>query len=228
MSILTVEHLKKYYEMEDVTTKAVDDVSFSVDQGEFVAIIGTSGSGKSTLIHMLGGVDTPSDGSIFIKGVELNALKGDKHAIFRRQNLSIIYQFYNLIPVLNVEENITLPAKLDHRIIDQEELSFIINLLNLQDRMDHLPSQLSGGQQQRVAIARSLVSKPAIILADEPTGNLDKTNSKEIIDYFCKINEMHQQTIIMVTHDLQIAQQAKRILVMEDGKIIEDKAVHHG
>lgn len=202
--------------------KAVNDISFSIEQGEFVAITGSSGSGKSTLLHIIGGVDSASAGTVDIKGVRMQDLKGDELAIFRRKNISIIYQFYNLIPVLNVKENITLPLKLDHQIIDEERLSFFLNILNLDKRVNHLPSQLSGGQQQRVAIARALMSGTSIILADEPTGNLDKKSSKEIIDYLCEINKSNNQTILMVTHDMEIAKRANRILIIEDGKIVKE------
>ena len=200
----------------------VNDISFSIEQGEFVAITGSSGSGKSTLLHIIGGVDSASAGTVDIKGVRMQDLKGDELAIFRRKNISIIYQFYNLIPVLNVKENITLPLKLDHQIIDEERLSFFLNILNLDKRVNHLPSQLSGGQQQRVAIARALMSGTSIILADEPTGNLDKKSSKEIIDYLCEINKSNNQTILMVTHDMEIAKRANRILIIEDGKIVKE------
>lgn len=223
MPILNVKHLKKYYHSKDVVTKAVDDVSFTVNRGEFVAIVGASGSGKSTLLHMIGGVDTVSDGEIRIQDVNLHTLKGDRQTIFRRQHIGIIYQFYNLLPILNLEENIILPMKLNHQPVDMTKVNFLINLLNLQGKNKNLPSQLSGGQQQRVAIARALLTQPLIFLADEPTGNLDKQNSKEIIDYFCKINKEFKQTILMVTHDMKIAKKADRILVMEDGSIIQDE-----
>lgn len=227
MSILEVKNLKKYYERDNVVTKALDDVSFSIEEGEFVAIVGASGSGKSTLLHLIGGVDDVSDGEICINNTIINDLRGDKKTIFRRQNTSIIYQFYNLIPVLNVVENITLPIKLNHQSVKQEQVDFLIELLKLNGKQKNLPSQLSGGQQQRVAIARSLITKPSIILADEPTGNLDKKNSEDIIDYFCKINSIQKQTILMVTHDMQIARRAHRMLIMEDGKIVEDKVNHN-
>lgn len=222
MFILKVEHIEKTYSINGDMVKAVNDISFSIEQGEFVAITGSSGSGKSTLLHIIGGVDSASAGTIDIKGVRMQDLKGDELAIFRRKNISIIYQFYNLIPVLNVKENITLPLKLDHQIIDEERLSFFLNILNLDKRVNHLPSQLSGGQQQRVAIARALMSGTSIILADEPTGNLDKKSSKEIIDYLCEINKSNNQTILMVTHDMEIAKRANRILIIEDGKIVKE------
>ena len=222
MFILKVEHIEKTYSINGDMVKAVNDISFSIEQGEFVAITGSSGSGKSTLLHIIGGVDSASAGRVDIKGVRMQDLKGDELAIFRRKNISIIYQFYNLIPVLNVKENITLPLKLDHQIIDEERLSFFLNILNLDKRVNHLPSQLSGGQQQRVAIARALMSGTSIILADEPTGNLDKKSSKEIIDYLCEINKSNNQTILMVTHDMEIAKRANRILIIEDGKIVKE------
>ena len=222
MFILKVEHIEKTYSINGDMVKAVNDISFSIEQGEFVAITGSSGSGKSTLLHIIGGVDSASAGTVDIKGVRMQGLKGDELAIFRRKNISIIYQFYNLIPVLNVKENITLPLKLDHQIIDEERLSFFLNILNLDKRVNHLPSQLSGGQQQRVAIARALMSGTSIILADEPTGNLDKKSSKEIIDYLCEINKSNNQTILMVTHDMEIAKRANRILIIEDGKIVKE------
>ena len=221
MFILKVEHIEKTYSINGDMVKAVNDISFSIEQGEFVAITGSSGSGKSTLLHIIGGVDSASAGTVDIKGVRMQDLKGDELAIFRRKNISIIYQFYNLIPVLNVKENITLPLKLDHQIIDEERLSFFLNILNLDKRVNHLPSQL-GGQQQRVAIARALMSGTSIILADEPTGNLDKKSSKEIIDYLCEINKSNNQTILMVTHDMEIAKRANRILIIEDGKIVKE------
>lgn len=222
MFILKVEHIEKTYSINGDMVKAVNDISFSIEQGEFVAITGSSGSGKSTLLHIIGGVDSASAGTVDIKGVRMQDLKGDELAIFRRKNISIIYQFYNLIPVLNVKENIALPLKLDHQIIDEERLSFFLNILNLDKRVNHLPSQLSGGQQQRVAIARALMSGTSIILADEPTGNLDKKSSKEIIDYLCEINKSNNQTILMVTHDMEIAKRANRILIIEDGKIVKE------
>lgn len=222
MFILKVEHIEKTYSINGDMVKAVNDILFSIEQGEFVAITGSSGSGKSTLLHIIGGVDSASAGTVDIKGVRMQDLKGDELAIFRRKNISIIYQFYNLIPVLNVKENITLPLKLDHQIIDEERLSFFLNILNLDKRVNHLPSQLSGGQQQRVAIARALMSGTSIILADEPTGNLDKKSSKEIIDYLCEINKSNNQTILMVTHDMEIAKRANRILIIEDGKIVKE------
>lgn len=222
MFILKVEHIEKTYSINGDMVKAVNDISFSIEQGEFVAITGSSGSGKSTLLHIIGGVDSASAGTVDIKGVRMQDLKGDELAIFRTKNISIIYQFYNLIPVLNVKENITLPLKLDHQIIDEERLSFFLNILNLDKRVNHLPSQLSGGQQQRVAIARALMSGTSIILADEPTGNLDKKSSKEIIDYLCEINKSNNQTILMVTHDMEIAKRANRILIIEDGKIVKE------
>lgn len=196
MFILKVEHIEKTYSINGDMVKAVNDISFSIEQGEFVAITGSSGSGKSTLLHIIGGVDSASAGTVDIKGVRMQDLKGDELAIFRRKNISIIYQFYNLIPVLNVKENITLPLKLDHQIIDEERLSFFLNILNLDKRVNHLPSQLSGGQQQRVAIARALMSGTSIILADEPTGNLDKKVARKLLTIYVRlINQTIRQSL---------------------------------
>ena len=220
MFILKVEHIEKTYSINGDMVKAVNDISFSIEQGEFVAITGSSGSGKSTLLHIIGGVDSASAGTVDIKGVRMQDLKGDELAIFRRKNISIIYQFYNLIPVLNVKENITLPLKLDHQIIDEERLSFFLNILNLDKRVNHLPSQLSGGQQQRVAIARALVAKPAIVLADEPTGNLDSKTSADVLGLLQRTSREFDQTLVMITHNNAIAQLADRIVRIEDGKIV--------
>ena len=225
MAILQVEHLTKQYGKDDSLVTAVDDVSFEVQQGEFVAIVGASGSGKSTLLHMLGGVDRPSQGKIVIGDQDILQLNADKLAVFRRRNIGIIYQFYNLIPVLNVRENITLPADLDRRKVDEEYLASLIETLGLKERINHLPNQLSGGQQQRVAIGRALLMRPALILADEPTGNLDSKASDEIVKLLRKANEQYGQTIIMVTHDMKIAEHATRIIDFNDGKITSDRRI---
>ena len=220
MSILKVENLSKIYGEKDTKTIAVDNVSFEVEKGEFVAIVGTSGSGKSTLLHMIGGVDKPTSGTIEINGVNIYELDEAKQAEFRRREVALIYQFYNLIPVLNVEENMCLPIKLDNKKVDEQKLSEMIETLGLKERRKNLPNELSGGQQQRVAIGRSLMQNPAILLADEPTGNLDSQNSKEIIELLKKSNKEYDQTIILVTHDEEIAKQADRIITINDGKIV--------
>ncbi len=220
MSILKVENLSKIYGEKDTKTIAVDNVSFEVEKGEFVAIVGTSGSGKSTLLHMIGGVDKPTSGTIEINGVNIYELDEAKQAEFRRREVALIYQFYNLIPVLNVEENMCLPIKLDNKKVDEQKLSEMIETLGLKERRKNLPNELSGGQQQRVAIGRSLIQNPAILLADEPTGNLDSQNSKEIIELLKKSNKEYNQTIILVTHDEEIAKQADRIITINDGKIV--------
>ena len=220
MSILKVEKLSKIYGEKDTKTIAVDNVSFEVEKGEFVAIVGTSGSGKSTLLHMIGGVDKPTSGTIEINGVNIYELDEAKQAEFRRREVALIYQFYNLIPVLNVEENMCLPIKLDNKKVDEQKLSEMIETLGLKERRKNLPNELSGGQQQRVAIGRSLMQNPAILLADEPTGNLDSQNSKEIIELLKKSNKEYNQTIILVTHDEEIAKQADRIITINDGKIV--------
>ena len=226
MFILKVEHIEKTYSINGDMVKAVNDISFSIEQGEFVAITGSSGSGKSTLLHIIGGVDSASAGTVDIKGVRMQDLKGDELAIFRRKNISIIYQFYNLIPVLNVKENITLPLKLDHQIIDEERLSFFLNILNLDKRVNHLPSQLSGGQQQRVAIARALMSGTSIILADEPTGNLDTATSHDVMGLLRVVAKQFHQTIVLITHDWDIAQLADKIVRIEDGRIVKGSERH--
>lgn len=220
MSILKVENLSKIYGEKDTKTIAVDNVSFEVEKGEFVAIVGTSGSGKSTLLHMIGGVDKPTSGTIEINGVNIYELDEAKQAEFRRREVALIYQFYNLIPVLNVEENMCLPIKLDNKKVDEQKLNEMIETLGLRERRKNLPNELSGGQQQRVAIGRSLMQNPAILLADEPTGNLDSQNSKEIIELLKKSNKEYNQTIILVTHDEEIAKQADRIITINDGKIV--------
>ena len=221
MEILKVEHLVKKYGKGDSEVTAVNDVSFSVNQGEFVAIVGSSGSGKSTLLHLLGGVDRPTSGKVYIQGEDIYSLNNDKMAIFRRRQVGIIYQFYNLIPILNVKENITLPCELDGREPDKAELAELINTLGLDERINHLPNQLSGGQQQRVSIGRALINHPAIVLADEPTGNLDSRSSDEIVELLKLSNKRNKQTIVMITHNLEIAKIADRILRIEDGRMTE-------
>ena len=220
MEILKVEHLVKQYGKDDNAVLAVNDISFSVEQGEFVAIVGSSGSGKSTLLHLLGGVDRPTSGKVYIQGEDIYSLNSDKIAIFRRRQVGLIYQFYNLIPILNVKENITLPCELDGRTPDKSELDELINTLGLKDRVTHLPNQLSGGQQQRVSIGRALLNPPAILLADEPTGNLDSRSSDEIVELLKLSNQKYNQTIVMITHNLEIAKIADRILRIEDGRLV--------
>lgn len=225
MNILEIKNLTKTYGKGDSLVKAVDNVSLSVAEGEFVAIIGASGSGKSTLLHMIGGVDRPDkkQGSIVIDGEDICKLNDNKLAVFRRQKIGIIYQFYNLIPVLSVVENITLPTDLDKKDVDEKYLAELIKSLGLHGRENYLPNQLSGGQQQRVAIGRALFNRPSLILADEPTGNLDSKSSAEIVKLLKLANEKYHQTIILVTHDLEIAKQADRVITFADGKIISDK-----
>jgi putative ABC transport system ATP-binding protein len=225
VEILQVNNLLKVYGKDDTQIKALDDVSFTVEKGEFVAIVGPSGSGKSTLLHILGGVDTPSSGQVLVDGTDICALDQTKLAIFRRRQIGLIYQFYNLIPILNVEENITLPLLLDERSLDEARLKEIVTTLGLGDRVKHLPNQLSGGQQQRVSIGRALINNPALILADEPTGNLDSANSKEIIALLKLSNQRFYQTLIVVTHDRDIALQADRIITFGDGRILRDETV---
>ena len=220
MEILKVEHLVKQYGKGDNAVLAVNDISFSVEQGEFVAIVGSSGSGKSTLLHLLGGVDRPTSGKVYIQGEDIYSLNSDKIAIFRRRQVGLIYQFYNLIPILNVKENITLPCELDGRTPDKKELCDLINTLGLKDRVSHLPNQLSGGQQQRVSFGRALINHPAILLADEPTGNLDSRSSDEIVELLKLSNQKYNQTIVMITHNLEIAKIADRILRIEDGRLV--------
>ena len=220
MEILKVEHLVKQYGKDDNAVLAVNDISFSVEQGEFVAIVGSSGSGKSTLLHLLGGVDRPTSGKVYIQGEDIYSLNSDKIAIFRRRQVGLIYQFYNLIPILNVKENITLPCELDGRTPDKSDLDELINTLGLKDRVTHLPNQLSGGQQQRVSIGRALINHPAILLADEPTGNLDSRSSDEIVELLKLSNQKYNQTIVMITHNLEIAKIADRILRIEDGRLV--------
>lgn len=222
MEILKVENLTKIYGKDSTKVVALDHVSFSVEKGEFVAIVGASGSGKSTLLHLIGGVDRPTSGKVFIDGKDIFNFNDDKLAIFRRRQVGLIYQFYNLIPILNVEENITLPLSLDNREIDKEELNDMLKLLGLQNRRMHLPNELSGGQQQRTSIGRALITNPTIILADEPTGNLDSKSSDEIVALLKKSNKELNQTIIMITHNMEIAKVADRIIKIEDGKIISE------
>ena len=223
MEILKVENLCKQYGKGENKVTALDNVSFTVNKGEFVAIVGASGSGKSTLLHLIGGVDRPTSGKVFIDGQDIYKLNSDKLAIFRRREVGLIYQFYNLIPILTVEENITLPLELDNRKVDKFELNEIIKLLGLERRRNHLPNELSGGQQQRTSIGRAIITKPAIILADEPTGNLDSKASEEVVTLLQKMNKDYKQTIIMITHNLEIASYADRIITIEDGKIVKEK-----
>ncbi len=223
MEILRVENLNKIYGKGENQVKAVDNVSFSVQKGEFVAIIGASGSGKSTLLHLIGGVDRPTSGKVFIDGKDIYTLNDDNLAIFRRRQIGLIYQFYNLIPVLNVAENITLPTKLDGRDVDERRLNDLLKTLGLEKRKYNLPNQLSGGQQQRVSIGRAMMNEPALMLADEPTGNLDSKASEEIISLLRLSNKKYNQTVIVITHDEKIALEADRIITIDDGKIIKDE-----
>ena len=222
MEVLRTEELTREYGFGDNKVVALNHVSFSVEEGEFVTILGPSGSGKSTLLHLLGGVDKPTSGKVYIGGRSIYEMKERELTAFRRREIGQIYQFYNLIPVLNVEENICLPMLLDHRQAERKDLDELLELLGLTERVNHLPSELSGGQQQRVAIGRALISKPKLILADEPTGNLDQKNSREIIKLFRELNEKYGQTILLITHDEKIAEQAERILVIEDGRRVKD------
>ena len=226
MEILRVEHLSKVYGIGDTAVKALDNVSFSVQKGEFVAIIGPSGSGKSTLLHILGGVDIPTAGKVYIDGTDVYTLNQTNLAIFRRRQIGLIYQFFNLIPVLNVEENITLPLLLDGRKVDPKHLQNLIATLGLEKRLGHLPNQLSGGQQQRVSIGRALANSPALVLADEPTGNLDSKHSADIINLLRLYNKKYNQTLIVITHDEKIALQADRIIGIEDGRISRDEVTN--
>lgn len=223
MKILEVKNLSKTYGKGDTMVKALDNVSFSVEQGEFIAIIGPSGSGKSTLLHILGGVDTPTSGNVIINNKDISTLDENALAIFRRRQIGLIYQFYNLIPILTVEENLTLPLLLDGRKPDKRQIDSLIEKLGLSHRLTHLPNQLSGGQQQRVSIGRALVNNPALMLADEPTGNLDSENSKEIIALLRHFNQALNQTVIIITHDEKIALAADRVISIEDGKITRDE-----
>lgn len=223
MEILRVENLNKIYGKGENEVRAVDNISFSVEKGEFIAIIGASGSGKSTLLHLLGGVDRPTSGKVYIDGKDIYALNDEKLAIFRRRQVGLIYQFYNLIPILNVEENIKLPCDLDGKEISPERLNELLKTLNLEKRRKHLPNELSGGQQQRVSIGRAIINNPAILLADEPTGNLDSKASEEIISLLRLSNQKYKQTVIVITHDEKIALEADRIITIGDGKIIKDE-----
>ena len=225
MEILKVENLSKVYGKGQTQVRALDDVSFSIEKGQFVAIIGPSGSGKSTLLHILGGVDKPTSGKVYVDGTDVYAQNDEQLAIFRRRQVGLIYQFYNLIPVLNVKENITLPVLMDGQKVNEQRLEELLQVLKLEDRQTHLPNQLSGGQQQRVSIGRALMNAPAVVLADEPTGNLDSKNSQEIVELLKLSNRKYNQTLIMITHDENIALQADRIIAIEDGKIIRDEVI---
>ena len=222
MSILQTTELKKYYGAKPNITRALDGVTLSIEKGEFVAIVGASGSGKSTLLHLIGGVDRPTSGKIFVDGNDISRMNDDKLAVFRRRQVGIVYQFYNLIPILTVEENITLPCDLDGRGVDRERLEMILDSFGLRARRKHLPNQLSGGQQQRTSIARALINNPSLVLADEPTGNLDSKSSEEVMSMLKMCNQSYGQTVIMITHNLDIAKQADRIITISDGKIVEE------
>lgn len=223
MEIMRVKNLCKSYGKGDNIVKAIDDISFSINKGEFIAIVGPSGSGKSTLLHILGGVDTPTSGKVYLDGVDVYSKNDEQLAVFRRRQVGLIYQFYNLIPVLNVEENITLPLLMDGRKVDKARLDEILQKLNLTDRKNNLPNQLSGGQQQRVSIGRAIINSPAVVLADEPTGNLDSKNSHEIMQLLKDYNRTYDQTLVVITHDEEIALQADRVIAIEDGKIVRDE-----
>lgn len=225
MEILRAENLTKIYGTGENQMVALDHVSFSVNKGEFLAIIGPSGSGKSTLLHILGGVDTPTSGKVYMEGTDVYAQKEEQLAIFRRRQVGLIYQFYNLIPVLNVVENMTLPVRMDGRPVNKEHLNELLEILSLKGRENHLPNQLSGGQQQRVSIGRALMNAPAVVLADEPTGNLDSKNSQEIVELLKYSNQKFNQTLVVITHDENIALQADRIIAIEDGKITRDEVI---
>lgn len=225
MEILRIEHLSKVYGQGENQVRAVDDVSFSVEKGEFLAIIGPSGSGKSTLLHILGGVDRPTSGKVYVDGQDVYAQDEDHLAILRRRQVGLIYQFYNLIPVLNVVENMTLPVLMDGRAVNRQRLDELLDVLDLRGREKHLPNQLSGGQQQRVSIGRALMNAPAVVLADEPTGNLDSKNSQEIVELLKLSNRKYGQTLVIITHDENIALQAHRIIAIEDGRITRDQRV---
>lgn len=225
MDILKIENLTKIYGTADNMVKALDNVSFSVKKGEFIAIVGPSGSGKSTLLHIIGGVDKPTSGKVYMDGQDIYAQNDEQLAIFRRRQVGLIYQFYNLIPVLDVRENITLPVLMDGKKVNEERLDELITFLGLKGREKHLPNQLSGGQQQRVSIGRALMNAPAVVLADEPTGNLDSKNSHEIVELLKMSNKKYNQTLIIITHDENIALQADRIIALEDGRIIRDEVI---
>ena len=225
MEILRVQNLTKKYGKKEAMVTAINDVSFSVEQGEFVAIIGASGSGKSTLLHLMGGVDKPTSGKVFVNETDIYSLNNDNLAIFRRRQVGLIYQFYNLIPILNVKENITLPCNLDGKKVDSDRLNDLIKTLGLENRVYHLPNELSGGQQQRVSIGRALINNPALVLADEPTGNLDSKSSKDIIDLLKLSNKKYNQTLVLITHDNKIAEEADRVITIEDGIIKSDEVI---
>lgn len=225
MEILKIEHLTKIYGSGENTIRAVDDISFSVEKGEFLAIIGPSGSGKSTLLHILGGVDRPTSGKVYLNGQDVYAQNEEALAIFRRRQVGLIYQFYNLIPVLDVVENMTLPVLMDGRRVNGERLRELLNVLGLTARQKNLPNQLSGGQQQRVSIGRALMNAPSVVLADEPTGNLDSRNSQEIVELLKQSNRKYGQTLVIITHDENIALQADRVIAIEDGKIVRDERI---
>lgn len=225
MELMQIQHLSKVYGQGENQVRAVDDISFTVEKGEFLAIIGPSGSGKSTLLHILGGVDRPTSGKVFVDGQDVYAQNEDQLAIFRRRQVGLIYQFYNLIPVLNVVENMTLPVLMDGRQVNQERLEELLDVLGLRGREKHLPNQLSGGQQQRVSIGRALMDAPAVVLADEPTGNLDSKNSQEIVELLKMSNKKYGQTLVIITHDENIALQAHRVIAIEDGRITRDERI---
>ena len=225
MELMQIQHLSKVYGQGENQVRAVDDISFTVEKGEFLAIIGPSGSGKSTLLHILGGVDRPTSGKVFVDGQDVYAQNEDLLAIFRRRQVGLIYQFYNLIPVLNVVENMTLPVLMDGRQVNQERLEELLDVLGLRGREKHLPNQLSGGQQQRVSIGRALMNAPAVVLADEPTGNLDSKNSQEIVELLKMSNKKYGQTLVIITHDENIALQAHRVIAIEDGRITRDERI---
>ena len=225
MELMQIQHLSKVYGQGENQVRAVDDISFTVEKGEFLAIIGPSGSGKSTLLHILGGVDRPTSGQVFVDGQDVYAQNEDQLAIFRRRQVGLIYQFYNLIPVLNVVENMTLPVLMDGRQVNQERLEELLDVLGLRGREKHLPNQLSGGQQQRVSIGRALMNAPAVVLADEPTGNLDSKNSQEIVELLKMSNKKYGQTLVIITHDENIALQAHRVIAIEDGRITRDERI---
>ena len=225
MELMQIQHLSKVYGQGENQVRAVDDISFTVEKGEFLAIIGPSGSGKSTLLHILGGVDRPTSGKVFVDGQDVYAQNEDQLAIFRRRQVGLIYQFYNLIPVLNVVENMTLPVLMDGRQVNQERLEELLDVLGLRGRENHLPNQLSGGQQQRVSIGRALMNAPAVVLADEPTGNLDSKNSQEIVELLKMSNKKYGQTLVIITHDENIALQAHRVIAIEDGRITRDERI---
>ncbi|MEF2716579.1 MAG: ABC transporter ATP-binding protein [Oscillospiraceae bacterium] len=225
MELMQIQHLSKVYGQGENQVRAVDDISFTVEKGEFLAIIGPSGSGKSTLLHIMGGVDCPTSGKVFVDGQDVYAQNEDQLAIFRRRQVGLIYQFYNLIPVLNVVENMTLPVLMDGRQVNQERLEELLDVLGLRGREKYLPNQLSGGQQQRVSIGRALMNAPAVVLADEPTGNLDSKNSQEIVELLKMSNKKYGQTLVIITHDENIALQAHRVIAIEDGRITRDERI---